>query len=125
MSPPNDADDDANDPVMRSMRAVWLTMRDEAPPSGGLTDLLNAARAQAEAMQPRESWWRRSVAMLMRPPLLALATVVVLIGGAVIIKNRGVDVDSPAAKSAPSLDTGGVAIEKQAQLESNVEKPNM
>lgn len=73
---------------MRSMRSVWLSMRDEEPPTSGLTELLAAARTKAEAMQPREPWWRRAMLAMRRPPALALASVIVLVGGAVWISGR-------------------------------------
>lgn len=78
----DDRDDD--DPKLRAMRAVWLSMRQEDPPGSGLSELLAAARAKAETMQPRPSWWQRLLAGLRRPPALAFATVLVVVGGAVI-----------------------------------------
>ena len=98
----DDADDsDApDDPVTRSMRSVWLTMREEDPPTRGLADLMIAARAKAEALQPREPWWRRAFAVMLRPPVLALATVVVLVGGAVVINHRGANLESPTRSFA-------------------------
>jgi hypothetical protein len=81
-------DDDLDDPTLRSMRAVWISMRDEEPPSSGLAELLAAARVKAEEMQPREPWWQRIFAVMRQPPVLALATVVVLLGGAVVIGTR-------------------------------------
>ena len=87
------ASDDDDDPVMRSMRSVWLSMREEDPPQGGLAELMAAARAKAEVMAPpKESWWQRVFATLRRPPVLAMATVVLLVGGAVIIGKRQADV---------------------------------
>ncbi len=83
-----DAADDASDPQLRAMRAVWLAMRDEDPPDRGLADVLAAARHKAKAMQPRPSAWQRLLAALRRPPVLALATVTVLIAGAVLIGRR-------------------------------------
>jgi hypothetical protein len=80
-------DDDADDERLRSLRAVWLSMPDEDPPERGLAELLAAARSKAEEMA-EPSWWERVVAMLRRPPVLALATVMILIGGAVLVANR-------------------------------------
>jgi hypothetical protein len=77
-----------SDPQLRVMRAVWLEMRDEDPPDRGLAALLAAARHQAAARQPRPSAWQRLLAVLRRPPVLALATVTVLIAGAVLIGRR-------------------------------------
>jgi hypothetical protein len=80
----------ASDPELRAMRAVWLAMRDEEPPAGGLSALLVAAREKAETMQPRPAWWQRLAAGLRRPPALAFATVVVLAGGALYVtRNAG------------------------------------
>jgi hypothetical protein len=78
------------------MRSVWLAMRDEDPPGGGLAELLAAARTQAETMRARPTLWQRWLAGLRRPPALAFATVMVLLGGAVILGRRGVDAPEPA-----------------------------
>jgi hypothetical protein len=95
------SDDEPDDPSLRSMRAVWLSMRDEEPPSSGLAELLAAARSHAAAMQPHDPWWRRALASLRRPPVLALATVVVLLGGAVLISSRRESMDAmPRAEQA-------------------------
>jgi hypothetical protein len=80
-----DRDDD--DPQLTSLRAVWLNMPDEDPPERGLAELMAAARVKADEMA-RPSWWQRLVALLRRPPVLALATVLVLLGGAVFIGQR-------------------------------------
>ena len=85
------------DPALRSMRSVWISMREEDPPSGGLTELLAAARAKAEAMTSAP-WWQRMFAVLARPPMLAAATVVVLVGGGIVISQRGKDlIEQPTA----------------------------
>ena len=79
-----DADDD---PQLKSLRAVWLSMPDEEPPERGLAELMAAARIKADEMA-KPSLWQRITALLRRPPVLALATVLVLIGGAVFIGQR-------------------------------------
>lgn len=95
-----------DDPVTRSMRSVWLSMREEDPPQGGLASLMAAARAKADVMAPaKESWWQRLFATLRRPPVLALATVVLLVGGAVIIGKRQNDMTvERMAPAGPMLD---------------------
>jgi hypothetical protein len=107
-----DRDGFDGDPQVRAMRAVWLTMRDEDPPERGLAALLAAARVTAETMHARPTPWQRLVADLRRPPTLALATVMVLVGGAVLLGRRGVDV--PAARP----DAAGVVTLEPAPPET-------
>lgn len=96
----DDANEDPeNDPLLRSMRSVWLGMRDEEPPQRGLAELMAAARAQADVMKPKESWWRKSLALLVRPPVLAAATVLVVVGGAVALNRRGAEAPAPMVES--------------------------
>jgi hypothetical protein len=97
-----ESDDPENDPLLRSMRSVWLGMREEEPPARGLAELMAAARAQADVMKPTESWWRRSFALLVRPPVLAAATVLVIVGGAIAL-NRGGGTDHAAS---PVVESG-------------------
>lgn len=80
-------DDDEDDAQLKSLRAVWLALPDEDPPERGLAELMAAARVKAEQMT-KPSVWQRISALLRRPPMLALATVLVLIGGAVFIGQR-------------------------------------
>ncbi|HMG20055.1 MAG TPA: hypothetical protein VK607_02015 [Kofleriaceae bacterium] len=115
MTPPDGPDDDPagsepsdrggaerdEDPKLRAMRAVWLSMRDEDPPDRGLAELLAAARSKAEAMTPQPSWWQRLLAATRRPPVLALATAVVLITGAVLVGRRTAD-EADHAPARPS-----------------------
>lgn len=105
------------DPKVRAMRAVWMSMREEDPPQRGLAELLAAAREKAAAMEPQPSLWQRMIAGLRRAPVLALATVLVLLGGAVFFTRRSermqpemVTAPPPAATTlspARSVDTGG------------------
>ena len=98
------------DPELAAMRSVWLSMRDEEPPDRGLAELLAAARIQAEAMAPKPSWWQRLLAALRRPPLLALVTVLVLLGGAVLLGRRVGRDSAPAMHPpAPVVPTDGAA----------------
>ncbi|HLL21314.1 MAG TPA: hypothetical protein VK427_04240, partial [Kofleriaceae bacterium] len=90
-------DDDLDHASMRSMRAVWLSMRDEEPSSSGMSGLLAAAREQAEQMRARPTWSQRVLAGLRRPPALAFATVVILVGGAVVVTRN---TDEPPASIA-------------------------
>lgn len=87
----HDDDDQLDDASLRSMRAVWLSMRDEEPPAAGMSALLAAAREKAEQMRAEPSWWQRVVAQLRRPPVLAFATVMILIGGAVLVTRSSED----------------------------------
>lgn len=81
----SDQDDELDDASVRSMRAVWLSMRDEEPPTAGMSALLAAAATKAAEMRAEPAWWERVLHVLRRPPALAFATVLVLIGGAVLV----------------------------------------
>ena len=83
----DDADADTTG-QLRAMRSVWLSMRDEDPPDGGLVDLLSAARAKADTMRAPPTLRQRLAGWVRRPPALAFATVVVLVGGAVLVLGR-------------------------------------
>jgi hypothetical protein len=79
-------DDEIDDASLASMRSVWLSMRDEDPPAAGMSALMAAAAAKAtELRDDQPSWWQRALAQLRRPPALAFATVMILIGGAVLV----------------------------------------
>jgi hypothetical protein len=84
----DDGDEDVADPELRAMRRVWHDMREQEPPAAGMSALLAAARVQAASMQPQPTWPQRMLAALRRPPVLALATVVVVIGGAMLVTLR-------------------------------------
>ncbi|MGN6106930.1 MAG: hypothetical protein ACTHU0_17625 [Kofleriaceae bacterium] len=102
---------ESDDPVMASMRSVWLSMRDEEPSSAGLSGLLAAARAQAEAIQERRlPWWRRAWLAARRPPVLAFASVAVLLGGALWITGRRENFDA-----APVVSTASERVPAEAR----------
>jgi hypothetical protein len=114
-------DDDPEIERLRAVRAAFRAMPDEEPPERGLAELMAAARAKADEMKPAPatteprvravSWWQRIVATLRRPPVLAMVSVLVLVGGAVLIGRRGDDeVARPSApKSPPATAMGGAA----------------
>jgi hypothetical protein len=112
------ADQDPDDPQLKSLRAVWLAMRDhdEDPPDSGLSALMAAARSQATLMTVKPPWWKRVLDQLRRPSVLALASLLVVIGGAMLITKH--DALEKAPTSAPvqqrelpatNLDIGGGA----------------
>jgi hypothetical protein len=97
----DDDADEMDDAGVKSMRAVWLSMRDEEPPAAGMSALLAAAREKAEQMT-KPSWFERAAAFLKRPPALAFATVMVLIGGAVLVtRNTDKKTESEVSNAAP------------------------
>jgi len=100
-------DDEPEDPQLRSLRAVWLSLPDEEPPTRGLDALMAAARAKAEVLAT-PPWWKRLLQGLMRPPVLALASIMVLIGGAVLFSNhKRADEAMPTMKQPPSAEGAG------------------
>lgn len=102
----DDAADD--DERLKSLRAVWLSMPDEDPPERGLSDLMAAARVKANEMSAKAepatpSMWQRFLDLMRRPPVLALATVTVLIGGAALVGRRADKMESaPSVAQTPS-----------------------
>jgi len=104
----DERDDDAQ---LRQLRAVWVSMRDEEPPERGLSALMSAARAKAAELEhaAQPSWWQRVLASLRRPPVLALATVTVVLGGALIVTQRRDEMTADStAMSEPSEATSSV-----------------
>jgi len=97
----DDRDDDAQ---LRQLRAVWVSMRDEEPSDRGLASLMAAAREKASELEHagQSSWWQRVLASLRRPPVLALATVTVLLGGALILTQRRADMKADATATSES-----------------------
>jgi len=111
-------DDDADLVQLKQLRQVWLAMPDEEPPMKGLDALMAAARTKAEEMKPAP-WWKRMFAVMVKPPALALATIVVVAGGAILVHNHRdevevVEVAKPEvaareeAPAAPPAPAGGV-----------------
>ena len=110
-----DREDDLDDASLKSMRAVWLSMRDEEPPAAGMSALLAAAREQAEQMRAQPAWWQRLFALLRKPPTLAFATVLILIGGAVIVtRTSDKQVESLSVEQAPVSELRLREAEQQA-----------
>lgn len=114
------ADEDPDDPQLKSLRAVWLAMRDsdEEPPDSGVSALMAAARSQASMMAAAKApWWKRMFEQLRRPPVLALASLLVVVGvGALLASHH--DAIEKAPTTAPvqekelppaNLDVGGAA----------------
>ncbi len=102
----NDDDTEPEDAQLRALRSVWLSLPDEDPPSAGIAELIAAARARAEAVAP-PPWWRRLFAQLRKPPVLAFATLLVVIGGALAIGRRGDGIAPSGPMIVPSAPTSG------------------
>lgn len=122
------SDDADDDPQLKSLRAVWLSMPDEDPPERGLAELMAAARVKAEKMT-KPSLWQRIAALLRRPPVFALATVLIIIGGVVFIGNRkdklqheetagGENAPAIAPGSAATVEAPGGALQEKAKDEA-------
>ncbi len=119
---PGDTNDQlaGEDAKLRAMRSVWLTMRDEEPSDGGLAVLMAAARSKAAELAP-PTLWQRALAGLRRPPVLAFATVLVLLGGAVVVGRRvereGVPMAaSPKAEAPSAAAPAGGVVQQDARL---------
>jgi len=100
------ADEDPDDPQLNALRAVWLSMRDsdEDPPDSGVSALMAAARSQASMMAAAKApWWKRMFEQLRRPPVLALASLVVVIGIGVVLASHH-DAIEKAPTTAPMLE---------------------
>ncbi|MDB4958510.1 MAG: hypothetical protein JWO36_6079 [Myxococcales bacterium] len=118
--PTRDGDDD---PQLRSLRAIWLALPDEEPPQSGLAQLIAAARVQAEHMG-KPSVWHRVFEMLRRPGVLALATIIVLIGGALFISRRSDQLESaPATVSVTTSRTEGAPVAPMERERAVVPEP--
>ena len=88
----NDDDLGGDDDQLNQLRSVWVSMResDADPPDRGLDALMAAARTKAADMAPpaSEGFWAKVLAVFRRPPVLALASITVLLGGALFIAQR-------------------------------------
>lgn len=98
------ADDDMDDEGLEglgSFRAMFRDMPDEEPPQRGLAELMAAARVKAEEMAT-PSLWERFLQTMRRPQVMALATIMILIGGAVFISQRKSEMDASPTVTQPS-----------------------
>ena len=88
----NDDDVGGDDDQLKQLRTVWVSMResDDDPPDHGLDALMAAARTKAADMTPApsEGFWAKVLTVFRRPPVLALASITVLLGGALFIAGR-------------------------------------
>jgi hypothetical protein len=131
-------DDDPEIERLRDVRAAFRAMPEEDPPERGLADLMAAARAKADEMRPVTQgmepgdrvlavpWWKRLGAMFRRPSVLAFATVLVFVGGAVLIGRRGdEDVARPTVEpkgSPPAATTSAAGSGAMAKEEATKEQ---
>lgn len=115
-----DHDDAEPDERLRALRSVWLSMPDEEPPQRGLAELMAAARTKAEDMsKPSVGAWQKLVALLRRPPVLALASIMVLLGGAVFVMQRRDKLEYvPTAQQPRKHEAQGAAPVHEATEES-------
>ena len=77
----------------------WLSLPDEEPPERGFAELMAAARVKADVMA-NPPWWKRLFAVARRPPVLALATVVVVVCGVIVVGHDR----NQAMTPAPAVD---------------------
>jgi len=118
---PDDRDDDPEaDPQLKQLRAVWVSMREEEPSDRGLAALMAAARDKASTLKPAERWWQRVLAVLRRPPVFALATVTVLLGGALVIARHGDTLTPPSTVGA-----GGPSTREPVESSASPSPPSL
>ncbi|MEO8548596.1 MAG: hypothetical protein ABI678_01430 [Kofleriaceae bacterium] len=125
------ADESDDDPQLKSLRAVWLEMRDEAPPTRGLDALMAAARTQASALAT-PPWWKRMFDQLRRPSVLAFASLVLLVGGAVVLTRHDDAIEKAQPTTVPirevetpaaNQDTLHETIAPTAPVPAGIKKP--
>ncbi len=103
-----DAGDDQDEPEvsedqLRPLRAIWLEMPDEEAPVRGLDALMAAASAKAAVMAPPPvGMWQRFLDLFKQPPVLALATIVVLVGGAALVNRHEDKLDAVSTVETPA-----------------------
>ena len=97
-------DDGRDDEQLKSLRQVWLSMRDEDPPERGLDALMAAARSHAQILA-KPTLWQRFISAMRRPPILALATVMVLLGGVLILTRNGDELEKAPSAPPPQTET--------------------
>lgn len=106
-------DDLGDDDQLKQLRSVWVSMResDEEPPDHGLDALMAAARTKAADMAPpaSEGFWTKFLAVFRRPPVLALASITVLLGGALFIAQRRDSMQSTETAAARQEQSGSSA----------------
>lgn len=101
------------------MTEPWLSLPDEDPPERGLAELMAAARAKAEVMA-HPPWWKRAFDVMRRPSMLALATVVVLLGGVIVVGHHRGEMQEarpapPAPAFVPAAAPGSATVETAPQ----------
>lgn len=88
----------------------WLSLPDEDPPERGFAELMAAARVKAEVMA-NPPWWKRLFAVARRPPVLALATCVVVVCGVIVVGRDRHEAMSPA----PAVDVPAGSLDVRAR----------
>jgi hypothetical protein len=88
----------------------WLSLPDEDPPERGFAELMAAARVKADVMA-NPPWWKRLFTVARRPPVLALATVVVVLCGVIVVGRPHDQAMSPA----PAMDVPAGSLAPRAR----------
>lgn len=117
---PGRDDDRDDDEQLKALRQVWLSMRDEDPPERGLDALMAAARSHAQILA-KPTWWQRLISAMRRPPMLALATVMVLLGGVLILTRHGDELEKAPAAPPPQSDTLAPSVRDSSGIHTKAE----